>query len=289
MLVVTAPKDHDDGKAPQVNHYVTDSGYTEPKEARTYVGHNDPAPQSLLLLDLREHQSYPLKTDDLPGIKDDPLKALRSQTVAALEKAGKSDEAKALKAPDVRRVTRGRQPKMAVAAASPGATTAAILPCSCARSTTRIAGSPASISTARAGQPAAADRQGLDQLELQRFRLAQGQPHAVVSERAHRLFAALQQVARRQGTALTVRQVRGQPSAAQRRRPVVLRAHQPGRAVQLRRLSLPATGGALTRITQYQGMDDFNCRRMAAARRAAFVALCFPAAGGAADPLAATS
>ena len=104
LLVVTAPKDHDDGKAPVVNHYVTESGYTEPKEARTYVGHNDPAPQSLLLLDLREHQSYPLATDDLPGIKDDPLKALRSQTVAALEKDGKSDGAKALKAPDVRGV-----------------------------------------------------------------------------------------------------------------------------------------------------------------------------------------
>ena len=104
LLVVTAPKGYDEGKHPVVNHYVTESGYTEPKEARTYVGHNDPAPQSLLLLDLRQHQSYPLATDGLPGIKDDPLKALRAQTVAALEKAGKSDEAKALKAPDVRGV-----------------------------------------------------------------------------------------------------------------------------------------------------------------------------------------
>jgi hypothetical protein len=31
LLVVTQPKDHDDGKAPVVNHYVTESGYTEPK------------------------------------------------------------------------------------------------------------------------------------------------------------------------------------------------------------------------------------------------------------------
>ncbi|KZC17829.1 peptidase S9 [Rhodanobacter sp. FW510-R12] len=104
MLVVTVPKDHAKGEAPKVNHYVTEGGYTEPKDARTYVGRNDPAPQSLLLLDLRGHQQYPLKTDGLPGIKDDPLKALRAQAVAALEKAGKQDEAKALKAPDVRPV-----------------------------------------------------------------------------------------------------------------------------------------------------------------------------------------
>ncbi|MFC5581402.1 S9 family peptidase [Rhodanobacter terrae] len=104
MLVVTVPKDHAKGEAPKVNHYVTDSGYTEPRDARTYVGRNDPAAQSLLLLDLRDHRQYPLKTDTLPGIKDDPLKTIRAQTVAALEKAGKADQAKALKAPDVRAV-----------------------------------------------------------------------------------------------------------------------------------------------------------------------------------------
>jgi len=105
MLAVTEPAHYDGGKAPQVIHYVTDSGYTEPEAARTYVGRNDPAPQSLLLLDLVAHKQYALDTDKLPGIKDDPLKAIRAQTVAALEKAGKDDEAKALKAPDVRPVT----------------------------------------------------------------------------------------------------------------------------------------------------------------------------------------
>jgi dipeptidyl aminopeptidase/acylaminoacyl peptidase len=105
MLVVTQPAHHDDGKAPYVIHYVTESGYTETEDARTYVGRNDPAPQSVLLLDLSTHKQYPLSTDNLPGIKDDPLKAIRAKTVAALEKAGKDDEAKALKAPDVRPVT----------------------------------------------------------------------------------------------------------------------------------------------------------------------------------------
>ncbi|GLQ88416.1 S9 family peptidase [Dyella flagellata] len=105
MLVVTQPAHHDDGKAPDVIHYVTDSGYTENEPSRPYVGRNEPAPQSVLLLDLRAHKSYPLATDKLPGIKDDPLKAIRAKTVAELQKAGKEDEAKALKAPDVRPVT----------------------------------------------------------------------------------------------------------------------------------------------------------------------------------------
>ncbi|GAB2572785.1 prolyl oligopeptidase family serine peptidase [Dyella jejuensis] len=105
MLLVTQPAHHDDGKAPYVIHYVTDSGYTETEDARTYVGRNDPAPQSIWLLDLAAHKSYPIATDNLPGIKDDPLKAIRAKTVAALEQAGKDDEARALKAPDVRPVT----------------------------------------------------------------------------------------------------------------------------------------------------------------------------------------
>ena len=105
MLVVTAPAHHDDGNAPDVIHYVTDSGYTEVEKARTYVGRNDPAPQSLLLLDLAAHKVWPLATDNLPGIKDDPLKAIRDQTIAALRKAGHDAEADALKAPAVRPMT----------------------------------------------------------------------------------------------------------------------------------------------------------------------------------------
>ncbi len=105
MLLITEPKDYPKGRAPLINHYVTDSGYTEPQNGRTYVGRNTPAPQSLLLLDLVAHKTYPLGTGNLPGIKDDPLKALRRAAIAALDQAGKPDEAKALKAPDVRPVT----------------------------------------------------------------------------------------------------------------------------------------------------------------------------------------
>ncbi len=104
LLLVTTSKGAAAGKPPELTHYVTDSGYPEQEEARVYVGRNDPAPQSLLLLDLVNHTTYPLATDTLPGVKDDPLKTLRARTIAALEKAGKQDEAKALKAPEVRAV-----------------------------------------------------------------------------------------------------------------------------------------------------------------------------------------
>ncbi|WP_243040500.1 S9 family peptidase [Dyella sedimenti] len=104
MLVVTRPKGAKRGERPEVTHYVTETGYAERQETRTYVGRNDPAPQSLLLVDLKAAKFYPLKTDGLPGIKDDPLKDLRAKAIAALEKDGKADEAKALKAPDVRPV-----------------------------------------------------------------------------------------------------------------------------------------------------------------------------------------
>lgn len=105
LLVITQPKSHDDGKAPTVTHYVTDSGYPVAEKVRTYVGRNSPAPQSLLLLDLRSHTSYPLSLDELPGIHDDPLKALRAKAIADLKKAGHDDEVKKLQAPKTRPVT----------------------------------------------------------------------------------------------------------------------------------------------------------------------------------------
>ncbi|MDN5924489.1 MAG: prolyl oligopeptidase family serine peptidase [Xanthomonadales bacterium] len=104
MLVVTQPKSHDDGKQPIVVHYVTESGYPKTEKARNYVGHNKPAAQSLVLLDLHTHQQYPLATDSLPGIHDDPLASLRAKQQAALRKAGHDDEAKALDAPKTRGV-----------------------------------------------------------------------------------------------------------------------------------------------------------------------------------------
>ncbi|MDF4004786.1 prolyl oligopeptidase family serine peptidase [Luteibacter sp. PPL552] len=104
MLVVTQARDADAGKVADLTHYVTDSGYAETEATRPYVGRNDPAPQSLRLLDLRRHLSFDLDTSTLPGIGDDPLAAIRARTVAALRKAGKADQADALAAPKKRPV-----------------------------------------------------------------------------------------------------------------------------------------------------------------------------------------
>lgn len=105
MLVVTQPKSYQRGKHPVVVHYVNDSGYPETEKARTYVGRNNPAPQSLVLLDLQSHKQYKLSVNDLPGIHDDPLHALRAKRIAQLKKEGHDDEAVALKAPKTRPVS----------------------------------------------------------------------------------------------------------------------------------------------------------------------------------------
>ena len=94
MVVFTSPKNYDKGKAGKLQHFVTESGYEDQEDERTRVGRNDPAPQSMLLLDLLAHEQYKLAASDLPGIHDDPLKAVREEN----EKAGsskKSDEASA--------------------------------------------------------------------------------------------------------------------------------------------------------------------------------------------------
>ncbi len=79
LLVVTVPKSADKGRIGKLTRYVTDSGYEEFDDERVRVGHNPPAAQSLLLLDLALHTMHPLSTLDLPGIHDDPLAAVRAE------------------------------------------------------------------------------------------------------------------------------------------------------------------------------------------------------------------
>jgi len=94
LVVVTSPKNHDRGKRGKLQHFVTESGYEEQQDERTRVGRNDPAPQSLLLLDLQKHEQHALALDDLPGIHDDPLKAVRDENEKLKRERG-GDEAKA--------------------------------------------------------------------------------------------------------------------------------------------------------------------------------------------------
>jgi dipeptidyl aminopeptidase/acylaminoacyl peptidase len=82
MLLVTHPKDAKEGKKAVVPRFVTDSGYVDPEEKRPLVGAEGGPGQALILLDLRRHQRHDLDLAVLPGIKDDPLKALRDAAAA---------------------------------------------------------------------------------------------------------------------------------------------------------------------------------------------------------------
>jgi len=77
LLVATTEKGADKGQDGKMPKYVTESGYEEFEEARTRVGRNDPLPQKLWLADVAGGKLSELSFDALPGIKDDPLAALR--------------------------------------------------------------------------------------------------------------------------------------------------------------------------------------------------------------------
>jgi dipeptidyl aminopeptidase/acylaminoacyl peptidase len=79
LLVVTVPKAAAKGFEGKLTRYVTESGYEEFETERVRAGRNPPAPQSLLLLNLVEHSMHALSLGNLPGIGDDPLKAIREE------------------------------------------------------------------------------------------------------------------------------------------------------------------------------------------------------------------
>lgn len=87
MMVITEPKSHVKGKEGQLTRYVTESGYEEFEKERLRVGRNPPAAQSLVLLDLADHSVHALATDKLPGIYDDPLRAVREENAKAQPQA----------------------------------------------------------------------------------------------------------------------------------------------------------------------------------------------------------
>jgi len=77
LLVATTARGASAGTAGKMPKYVTESGYEEFEDVRTRVGRNDPSPQRLWLVDVGNASVRELKFDDLPGIHDDPLAALR--------------------------------------------------------------------------------------------------------------------------------------------------------------------------------------------------------------------
>ncbi|MEO6155471.1 MAG: DPP IV N-terminal domain-containing protein, partial [Thermomonas sp.] len=77
LLVATTEKGADAGTEGKLPKYVTESGYEEFEAARTRVGRGDPLPQKLFLAETATGNVRELEFDRLPGIKDDPLAALR--------------------------------------------------------------------------------------------------------------------------------------------------------------------------------------------------------------------
>jgi dipeptidyl aminopeptidase/acylaminoacyl peptidase len=90
LIVVTSPKAAAKGVEGKLTRYVTESGYEEFETERVRVGRNPPAPQSLVLLNLVDHTAHALTLDNLPGIDDDPLQAVRKENGTGAVHAGAS-------------------------------------------------------------------------------------------------------------------------------------------------------------------------------------------------------
>jgi dipeptidyl aminopeptidase/acylaminoacyl peptidase len=82
LLLVAHPKDATEGKKAMMPRYVTASGYVDPETVRPLVGTGSGTGKCLILLDLRHHERHDLDLSTLPGIADDPLKALRDAAAA---------------------------------------------------------------------------------------------------------------------------------------------------------------------------------------------------------------
>ena len=92
LLLVTTPKAYDAGRVGKLPAYVTESGYEESEDERTRVGRNDPAPQTLWLVDLERRTREKLAYATLPGIHDDPLASVRAENERA-KRAAPADSA----------------------------------------------------------------------------------------------------------------------------------------------------------------------------------------------------
>ena len=83
LLVVTSAKSYDEGRVGKLPVYVTESGYEESEEERTRVGRNDPAPETLWLVDLKTRARVKLAYTPLAGISDDMLASVRAENERA--------------------------------------------------------------------------------------------------------------------------------------------------------------------------------------------------------------
>lgn len=83
LVATIAKKPGENGKKEFMPDYVTDSGYVESRPIRPRVGTTKYETPRLVLFDLVAHTQTDLDPAVLPGITDDPLKALREAAEAA--------------------------------------------------------------------------------------------------------------------------------------------------------------------------------------------------------------
>src|SRR5579863_1161203 len=107
LVLITQSKDYTAGAPGIMPNYITDSGYVETSKEHTYVDLNPPPAQQVKLLDLQTHSVYDLDLSQLPGIKEDPLAALRKTAVDWDVQHGMDRKAAedSVKAPAVREVS----------------------------------------------------------------------------------------------------------------------------------------------------------------------------------------
>ena len=107
LVLVTIPASYQRGAPGIMPEWITPSGYVEMLKRHTYVGLNPPPPQSVMVLNLENHTSFDADLAQLPGIKDDPLAALRKSAVTWDVKHGIPQKVaeESVKAPAVRPVS----------------------------------------------------------------------------------------------------------------------------------------------------------------------------------------
>lgn len=109
LALVTQPTAYTRGARGEMPNYLTKSGYPELLARHDYVGLNPPPPEHVKILDLKAHTGFDLDLTQLPGIKDDPLAALRSKAVEWDVQHGMARDVAehSVKPPEVREVTVG--------------------------------------------------------------------------------------------------------------------------------------------------------------------------------------
>ena len=103
LVGVAAPRK--DGRADKMPHYVSADGYVKIEDVRSKVGTGTDSDEQLYVIDIRANKAVQLKFDQLPGINEDPLLALKT---AAAQKLGKPAAGSAIKAAVPRAIYAGR-------------------------------------------------------------------------------------------------------------------------------------------------------------------------------------